>query len=285
MATHDSISDGTHDFDDAEGEGTLNPNKHPQRDFFIADIVDASLKDDMASMEFPLFALKAGDFKTREYSHNNFHIKITANAEYGLATIHDKDIWIYCISQLVEAMNRGREISRTVRFTAYDFLVSTNRSTSGDSYERFKNAMDRLRSTSITTDIETDGKRESRGFGLLDAWRIVEKDNSDRMVSVEATLPDWLYRSITSMSVVTLSPDYFRIRKPLHRRIYELARKHCGNQPSFNIGLDLLHQKTGSQSNKRLFKEDIKKLSESNDLPDYEIIYPNSEGKVSFKKR
>lgn len=48
-----------------------------------------------------------------------------------------RDLWIYCINQLVEAMNRGREdVSRIVRFTAYDFLVSTDRDTSGRAYER-----------------------------------------------------------------------------------------------------------------------------------------------------
>lgn len=262
----------------------MNPNKHPQRDFFIADIVDASLKDDMASMEFPLFALKAGDRKDRVFKNQNIEVNIRPNS-LGMATIHDKDVWIYCISQLVEAMNRGREVSRTVRFTAYDFLVSTNRSTDGDAYERFKNAMDRLKGTSITTDIKTDGKRESRGFGLLDSWKIIEKDGSERMVSVEATLPDWLYRSITSMSVLTLSPDYFRIRKPLHRRIYELARKHCGNQDSWKISLELLHQKTGSQASKKEFKRGILDLIELNNLPDYEIKYNVDAEQIIFNKR
>ena len=53
-----------------------------------------------------------------------------------MATIWDKDILIYCISQIVEALNRGLEVSRTVWVTAYDLLVATHRGTGGASYER-----------------------------------------------------------------------------------------------------------------------------------------------------
>lgn len=80
------------------------------------------------------------------------------------------------ISQLIEAKNRGREIGRVVRFTAYDFLVSTNRDTSGRAYERMAAALARLRGTSIETNIETGGQRERRDFGLIDSWRVIERD-------------------------------------------------------------------------------------------------------------
>ncbi|WP_198926078.1 hypothetical protein [Acidithiobacillus thiooxidans] len=43
----------------------LRPDRHIQRDFFIADILDAAPKDDMASMEHPIFALRAGDKRIR----------------------------------------------------------------------------------------------------------------------------------------------------------------------------------------------------------------------------
>jgi hypothetical protein len=33
----------------------LLPNRHPQQDFFVCDIVDAAIKGDMGSMEHPVF--------------------------------------------------------------------------------------------------------------------------------------------------------------------------------------------------------------------------------------
>ena len=103
----------------------LHFDRHVQRDFFVADILDAAPKDDLASMEHPIFALKSGDRRVRVYERQGVTVTIKPGHD-GCATIHDKDIWIYCISQLVEAINRGREdVGRVVRFTAYDFLVTT----------------------------------------------------------------------------------------------------------------------------------------------------------------
>src|SRR5690606_41260775 len=110
-------------------KGPLSPARHRQMDFFVADILDAAPKGDMASMEHPLFALKAGDMRVRTYERNGVTVTIKPGHD-GCATIHDKELWIYCISQLVEAINRGRDVSRVVRFTAYDCRVSTNRASS-----------------------------------------------------------------------------------------------------------------------------------------------------------
>jgi plasmid replication initiation protein len=262
----------------------LVPHRHRQGDFFIADILDAIPKGDMASMEHPLFALKAGDMRVRTYERNGVTVTVKPGHD-GCATIHDKDVWIYCISQLVEAMNRGREdVSRVVRFTAYDFLVTTNRRTDGDSYERMKDALDRLRGTSVNTDIETDGFREARGFGLVDSWRVVE-EKARRMVAVEVTLPEWLWRSVKAKHVLTLSRDYFRIRKPLDRRIYELARKHCGAQPKWRVSIKTLYEKSGSTDALRKFRAAAKALAESNELPDYRMAFDAESDTLTFYAR
>jgi len=68
--------------------------------FFMADILDAALKDEMTSMQFPLFALKPGDKEIREYTSKKTSLKVIPTAA-GAASIFDKDIWIYCISQVM----------------------------------------------------------------------------------------------------------------------------------------------------------------------------------------
>ena len=263
----------------------LVPVRHMQQDFFIADVFDCALKDDMASMEHPLFALKAGDTKDRHYSHNGNTIDIRATS-VGLATIHDKDLWIYCISKLMAAINSNEPISRTIRFTAYDYLVTTNRDTGGKDYIAMKESLERLRSTTITTNIKTGGRDEFSVFGLLDGAKVIgDNDNPKRMVHVEVMLPDWLYRSVSTCQVLSISPDYFRIRKPLDRRIYELVRKHCGEQASWEIGLDKLLKKSGSTTTLKAFRVAIKALAESNDLPDYRVKYDAERDMVTAYNR
>jgi len=267
----------------APAAAVLVPVRHPQKDFFVADIIDVALKDDVASMEHPLFALKAGDMRVRVYERNGNSVTIKPG-HGGCATIHDKDIWIYCISQIVEAMNRGREdVSRTVRFTAHDFLVTTNRQTSGQGYKLMAEALARLRGTSIETNIVTDGARERGFFGLIDSGRVIEYKG--KAVAVEVTLSDWLYRSIKARQVLTLSPDYFRIRRPIDRRIYELARKHCGTQKTWLCAVKTLHEKSGSTDTVRKLRAVLKALTDGNGLPDYSVSLDPATDVVTFGRR
>ena len=255
----------------ATGTGTARPGFSGQGDFFICDILDAIPKDDMASMEHPIFSLSTRpDRRVLRYGHGSTEIEITPSVK-GLATIHDKDILIYCISQLVAALNEGRAISRQVTLKSFDLLVATGRETSGNGYRRLREAFERLAGTRITTNIVTGGEETTSGFGLIDAWEIVRRTRSGRMVSVRVTLSDWLYRAVTTRSVLTLSREYFGLRKPLERRVYEIARKHCGGQKAWKIGLETLLKKSGSASPRRVFRKMIRDMVAEDHLPDYRI--------------
>lgn len=266
---------------------TLRPRKH-ELDFFIADEVElSSFRDEMASMEHPFFALKAGDTKVREYKNGSTTVTVRPAAEIGLATVFDKDVWIYAISKLQEAMNNNDPVSRTVCFTPYDFFVTTNRNKSGRAYQELEKTLDRLKGTTIKTNIVySEEKQESIGFGLIDSWRIIEEKKGKMDIGmVEVTLPDWLYQALHKKKMLKISPDYFRIRKAIDRRIYEIARKHCGNQSEFTVSLEKLHLKTGSSANKAEFKRMLKNLAKDNDLPDYKIRYDTERDLVIFNNR
>jgi plasmid replication initiation protein len=253
------------------GAGGLLPDRHPTGDFFVCDIFDALPKDDMASMEHPIFSLSTRpDLRILSYTHNGVEITVTPSVR-GLATLFDKDILIYCISQLMAALNAGRQVARTLTLKAHDLLVATNRETSGDSYRRLREAFERLAGTRITTNLATGGVEATTGFGLIDAWQILRRTKGGRMVQVTVTLSDWLYRAVLSKSVLTLSRDYFRLRKPLERRIYELARKHCGRQPEWRVSVGVLHLKSGSASPVRVFRQMLREMIAADHLPDYAL--------------
>lgn len=105
------------------------------------------------------------------------------------------------------------------------------------------------------------------------------------MVAVEVTFPDWLIRSVTAKHVLTLSPDYFRIRKPINRRVYELARKHCGNQKQWQCSVETLHEKSGSTDTIRKLRAVLKSLADVDDLPDYSVTIDPTTDVVTFSKR
>jgi hypothetical protein len=262
------------------GENTIKrtpllPDRHPIQDFFICDVTDAIPKDDMGSMEHPIFSLATKpDLSIREYEHNGVHVAIMASAA-GLATIHDKDILIYCISQLIAKMNAGHEPHKTLHIKAFDLLVSTNRNIDGRAYEQLVAALDRLSGTRIRTNIKTGGEEITSGFGLIDSWNIHHHAESGRMAEIKINLSDWVFNAVLGREVLTLHRDYFRLRKPLERRMYEVARKHCGKQDEWSISLDLLRKKCGSGSSDKEFRRLVSVIcgedAEHSHMPDYAV--------------
>ena len=215
----------------------LQKDRHPNFDFFVADIWMWTPKGDRSSMEHPFFSLsKRPDRTIRHYTNNNVTVSIFPST-LGMPTIWDKDVLIYCCSQLVAGMKEGREPHPTIRFQVYDFLVSTNRSTSNNGYHLMKQALNRLRGVTINTNIRSGGKEFSKGFGLLDEWDMVADVSN---VTVEVKLSEWFYEAVLHHEVLTLHRDYFRLNGGLERRMYELCRKHCGNQAKWVVGIETL---------------------------------------------
>ena len=254
-----------------DSDQKLLPDRHPHAEIFICDMADAAIKDDMASMEHPIFVLtKQPYMKRRRYQHGDKWLEI-APSDKGIANIWDKDILIFAISQIMAAKNAGKPYQKHVSFTAYDFLVFSNRNTGGKDYAALKDSLERLNGTQLITNITTGDVEQIDGFGLIDKFRIRRKQLDGRVIEWGITLSDWLFKAIESNEVLTLSSDYFRLKKPLERRLYEVARKHCGNKKEWRIRLELLLNKCGSSSPKRNFKSMLKKIGEHDYLPDYQV--------------
>jgi plasmid replication initiation protein len=261
----------------------LLPVKHDREDLFLCDVADAVLKDIMPQMEHPFFSLsKNPERRIRRYEHNGNWIEITPSVK-GLATIYDKDILIYCISQIMAKLNRNEPVGQKLRITSRDLLVFTNRGTAGKDYNALCQALDRLEGTRIRTNIRLEDEEQTESFGLIDASSIQRKHGVDgRLLWVDIKLSDWVFNAIRRDNVLTLHPDYFRLKKPLERRLYELARKHCGRKSTFAISLDTLHKKSGSSGPLKRFREMVKDLAENDHLPDYRVIYDENRDMVGF---
>ena len=76
-------------------------------------------------------------------------------------------------------------------------------------------------------------------------------------------------RAIESDQVVSISPKYFFLRRPLERRLYEIARKHCGNKAKWHIGLDKLQLKTGSNAPVKKFRHNLRQIIKADETPFY----------------
>ncbi|MCA9214769.1 MAG: replication initiator protein A, partial [Planctomycetales bacterium] len=199
------------------------------------------------------------------------------------------DILIYCISQIMSKLRQGEPVSQRVRITARDLLMFTNRGTSGPEYDALEEAIDRLAGTRIVTNIKANDEEEHGNFGLIDRGRVRRKPrrtdgSKGRLLWCEVTLSDWVFNAIEANEVLTLHPDYFRLRKPVEKRIYELARKHCGQQSRWKISVPNLLKKSGARSPLKRFRQMVRNLAKTNHLPDYLIALDDSDV-VTFSNR
>ena len=265
----------------------LLPERHPTRDFFIADIFDnLPVKDDVASMEHPFFTLSTKpDNRVLEYANGDKTIKIMPS-HIGLPTIFDKDVLLYCASHVMDHLNKGDTPPKTLRISIHDFLIATNRNTSGDAYERFKGSLVRLASSLVETTIQTGATKQVRGFGLIESYEYLESHRvKDRFIGLEITLSDWFYNSLIAKEVLTIDRDYFSLRKPIERQVYEIARKHCGEKSQWSISLKKLYEKSGALSASKHFRSAVRSLVENDHLPEYRISFDAETDIVTFTYR
>ncbi|MEP4199348.1 MAG: replication initiator protein A, partial [Aliishimia sp.] len=113
---------------------------------------------------------------------------------------------------------------------------------------------------------------------------VMREEGEWRLDYCEVVLSDWFMRAIEANEVVSISEDYFRLRRPLERRIYEIARKHCGNQKRWHIKLANLQDKTGSNAPLKKFRLNIRQIIENDHLPFYQLAL-TADDLVIFRPR
>tara|TARA_A100000171_G_scaffold45547_1_gene49410 strand:+ start:2398 stop:3345 length:948 start_codon:yes stop_codon:yes gene_type:complete len=270
--------------DDVQGVGLLEEHCCDLV-FDCADVLDLPLKGEMLSLEIPFFSLERKDLLPWSWisSDGNTSVQVACSQD-GRATMKDKDILIFCVSQIIAALNMGAKPGRTLRFGARAFLQATNRGTRGDDYRRLRDSLKRLKGTLVT--VETRGKstRSARQVSFIDEWSVLEKGEWQRVVTLEVTLSVWFFGLITKRSVLTIERSYFSLG-PLQRRLYEIARKHVGNQAQWQVSLEQLRNKTGSRVARiRKFEEKIQEIIDLDCIPVYRLSLISS-GQVKFYQK
>lgn len=254
-----------------------------QLDFWVATGLPATPKDEIGSMEYPIFAVEDGDTRSLVYEHNGSKIEITPSVK-GRATQHDKDIVLFCVSKLVAALNAGLDVTPIIETTAHELLVFTRSSTSQRGYDLLSSAFERLTGTRMIASIPATQGREGsrRWFGLVESVDVITKGSKNRMGAIRIKVSDMTYQAALTMQVLTIPTEYFGMRSAIAKRIYELARKHCGDQGRWKISLELLLHKVGSNQPLKNFRLFVKKLAEAGPLLDYRLAYLPDEDAVIF---
>lgn len=248
-----------------------------QFDLFLPYLTDMPLRDQREVMERPFFSLaKRKRLKPIDYTSPNgkVFVHVSANPDYGMATIWDADILIYCASVVNDMKRRGiNDVPRTLHVMPYDILRTIGRPTTGRAYDLLGNALDRLQSTTIKTNIRAENRRETT-FSWLDSWTQLVDERTGRSKGMSLSLSGWFYEGLLmSGGVLAIDPEYFKLTGGRERWLYRVARKHAGGAGAsgFAITLPTLFEKSGAEGVYRRFKFEISAIAKRDPLPGYHL--------------
>lgn len=249
-----------------------------QFDLFVRYLTDLPLRDQRETMERPFFALaKRKRIKPISYESpdGQVWVRVQPHQDFGMATIYDADVLIWAASVVTEHLRerRNEPPPQTLRFHPYDLLRAIRRNAGGRDYQDLRAALDRLKTTSIKTNIRASGRRKEASFHWLDSWTDDIDERSGESRGMTLTLSRWLYDGIVMEGgVLSLHPDYFTLTGALERWLYRIVRKHAGNQRTgWTCTLPVLYDKSGSESPLRRFRFEMKRICEEDVLPEYHI--------------
>jgi plasmid replication initiation protein len=256
-----------------------------QFDLLLPYIVDLPLRDQREMMERPFFSLaKSKRVKPIDYRSpdGKLWVHVSGNPDYGMATIWDADILIYCASLLADMARRGiNDVPRKLHLMPYDLLRAIGRPTTGRAYELLGQALDRLVATTIKTNIRAENRREAT-FSWLDGWTQLVDEKTERSRGMTIELSNWFWEGVMMQGgVLSIDRAYFDLTGGRERWLYRVARKHAGGagEAGFAIAMPTLFEKSGAEGQYRRFKFEIAKIAERNELPGYTLTLETLIGK------
>ncbi|MDG5973305.1 replication initiator protein A [Sphingomonas paucimobilis] len=256
-----------------------------QFELFLPYLADLPLRDQREMMERPFFSLaKSKRVKPIDYRSpdGKLWVHVSGNPDYGMATIWDADILIYCASMLADMARRGiNDVPRKLHLMPYDLLRAIGRQPTGRAYELLGQALDRLVSTTVKTNIRAENRREAT-FSWLDGWTQLVDEKTERSRGMTIELSSWFYEGVMMTGgVLSIDRAYFDISGGRERWLYKVARKHAGGagEGGFAISMPTLFEKSGAEGQYRRFKFEIAKIAERNELPGYALTLEQAEGK------
>lgn len=252
---------------------------------FLPYLADMPLRDQREMMERPFFSLaKSKRVKPIDYRSpdGKLWVHVSANPDYGMATIWDADILIYCASMLADMARRGiNDVPRKLHLMPYDLLRAIGRQPTGRAYELLGQALDRLVATTVKTNIRAENRREAT-FSWLDGWTQLVDEKTERSRGMTIELSNWFWEGVMMTGgVLSIDRAYFDISGGRERWLYKVARKHAGGagEAGFAISMPTLFEKSGAEGQYRRFKFEIARIADRNELPGYALTIEQVEGK------
>ena len=274
------------------------PQAH-QGEFFIPDIAEIAIKEDVHLMRVAPFTLQPrGETRTElVYENvNGTNIRITADPNYGLTHPEDHIIFLMMKSWLMEQANHyQRELRRHEDYakqgkqypkpssppryycpSATDILKFRGDHGRAGSEDRksIPDRLDRLQTCKVRISKAVGRTHRRYGtFSFIQDWSILAHTRTGTVSQVRIDIPNWIYEGIVEAerpTVLTYDPAYRDEKRPLMQFLYRYCRSLDCDIPNFGdeIGIPTVELHRNSASRKPLKKFNAGLSTDIKNLPD-----------------
>lgn len=248
------------------------------------------IRDVIDLMEFPFLALSKDRINPIIYESSDKTKKIVISGHRGhfLASIYDWDIILVVAGKIQKFFNTGSDVpSRKITIPRHELLKALHKQDGKKERKDLEKSLARLQLTGIDTTVNNKNYKYRSGFGFLENWGYLERKNNREKMIISITLSEWLYELCCRQgSLLKTDHSYFELSSGLKRFLYRTARKHVGNQKEgWEFTIEKLYEKSGSESEFKVFKNKLKHAVEDDDIPDYSMrwIERNRKNLVVFR--
>ena len=248
------------------------------------------IRDVIDLMEFPFLALSKDRINPIIYESLDKTKKIVISGHRGhfLASIYDWDIILVVAGKIQKFFNTSSDIpSRKITIPRHELLKALHKQDGKKERKDLEKSLARLQLTGIDTTVNNKNYKYRSGFGFVESWGYLERKNNREKMIISITLSEWLYELCCRQgSLLKTDYSYFELSSGLKRFLYRTARKHVGNQKeSWEFSIEKLYEKSGSESEFKVFKNKLKQAVLDDDIPDYSIKWIERNGKtlVAFR--
>jgi hypothetical protein len=258
-----------------------------QRDFFIPELSELALKDDVHLMEMTPFTLDRRKEDRTELVYTTpqgVTIRVKAIGDHSLPTIDDYDLVLMMQTWLADLANQYR--SQLERYEAekkagrspttptapprmFDVSISEvvrfkRRKWGGAISEDILGSLDRLWNAEVVVDPMKGTKYRGGKFRLVgSAYEKLAETNSGAATRIRVAVPDWIYAGIVERAVPmlkTFNRDYMILAQPLHRALYRfLSLKVPKDGAFYSVSLIELAERFQAKQQQKYFNRDLKK--------------------------
>lgn len=210
------------------------------------------IKADLTTLGCAIFSMKKeakNKVKNKIFEVSKGYLHVIGHTLFGSLNFYDKKTLIYILSKLAAFKREDGFIPERFYFSVHDYCkVVGMGQVGGKNRKLLRASLDRLKYTGFVlsqSERYDDITQNSTHLSFLETITNQSIESNTKYFIVD--IPKWLRDDLEKNSLLTLNPNYFQMTNPFQSRLYEIARKYCGDKKSQKLYFPTVQMLLGTE--------------------------------------